>query len=136
MNILLVEDNSADAYLLIELLEQQHISNIKWVMDGRDAMDYIARRDPYTRMPRPDIILLDLGLPRISGYDALADLKQDPHYQSIPILVLTTSCSPLDERQCMDLGANGFITKPRSLRDYEKLASKLATSEFPRLMAA
>lgn len=135
MNILLVEDNKADAYLLMEFFEQHEVPLIDWVPDGRDAIDYVCQRGDFVHAHRPDVIILDLGLPRISGYDALKELKQNPSYNTIPIVVLTTSCNPLDQRQCTDLGANAFFSKPRNLKGYEDLADRLINLEFPRLIA-
>lgn len=135
MNILLVEDNEADAYLLMEFFEKYNVDGIRWVTDGRAALDFVAQKGEYSGSPRPDVILMDLGLPRISGYDALKKLKDDPSYANIPVVVLTTSCNPLDQRQCMDLGANAFFSKPHNLKGYEELTHKLATAELPRLAA-
>lgn len=135
MNILLVEDNEADAYLLMEFFEKHKVPHIDWVTDGRAALDFVSQAGDYTASARPDVILMDLGLPRISGYDALKRLKDSPNYRDIPIVVLTTSCNPLDERQCMDLGANAFFSKPHNLKGYEELTHRLATSELPKLAA-
>lgn len=136
MNILLVEDNKADAFLLMEFFEQHHAPTVDWVADGKDAIDFVAKAGQYANAKRPDVILLDLGLPRISGYEALKQLKQDPAHASIPIVVLTTSCNPLDAEQCKELGANAFFSKPRNLKGYEDLTHQLLDAELPRLMNA
>jgi FOG: CheY-like receiver len=79
-------------------------------------------------------LFFDLGLPRISGYEALKAIKKDAAYSDIPIVVLTTSCDPLDQRQCMDLGANAFFSKPRNLQGYHQLAEQLTKCDIPRLI--
>lgn len=131
MQILLVEDNQADAALLREFFEEREESpTVHWVMDGSDALDFVFRQGKYQDAERPDVILLDLGLPRISGYDALKELKQRPDYAGIPVIVLTTSRSPLDRRQCSALGADAYFSKPHDLRGYEELVQQLMTAQL------
>lgn len=126
MHILLVEDNPSDVRLLKELMEEQgYRPSMHWVMNGRDALDYIFNKPPYANEPRPDVILLDLGLPRISGYEILRDLKQSEAYRGIHTIVLTTSRNPLDREECQKLGADGYIPKPRNLREYKELVERL-----------
>ncbi len=132
MNILLVEDNSPDAYLLVELLvEQEGVPEVSCVADGYEALDYVYQREKYKDAPRPDLILLDLGLPRISGYAVLYELKKQPQFATIPVVILTASRNPLDRAQCAALGADHFISKPHNLKEYQELAHQLATMNFP-----
>lgn len=134
MNLLLVEDNSADAHMLMEFLaEQGGGSTVHRVADGYEALDYVYRRGKYEHAERPDLILLDLGLPRISGYQVLKELKTQRPFASIMIVILTASRNPLDRKQCAALGADSFLSKPHNIQEYEVLAHQLATLGFPRL---
>lgn len=130
--ILLVEDNTADAQLLIELMAEKNAVDVKRVEDGYRAMDYICRRAGFEGALLPDLIILDLGLPRISGYEVLKQIKEDARFVSIPIIILTTSCNPLDRTQCNKLGADAFISKPHNLKGYEAMIEQLLDVEFPK----
>jgi len=137
MNILLIEDNHADAHLLTELMaENPSGPTIHWVTDGYQALDYIYQRGEHHDSPRPDAIMLDLGLPRVNGYEVLKQLKDNPSFASIPIIILTTSRNPLDSTQCNILGADAFLSKPHNLKGFEALADRLITKELPRLLPA
>lgn len=126
MNILLVEDNSADACLLTELFARKGPeAAIHWVTNGYDALDYVFRRKQYGMATPPDLILLDLNMPRINGYEVLRELKENPQAASIPVIILTTSPDPLDYSQCKALGADTCLCKPHGLRDYEALVQQL-----------
>lgn len=126
MDILLVEDNSSDAYLLKEIFaKKSQTLEIHWVTDGYDALDYLFQRKQYTDANRPDMILLDLRLPRISGYEVLRELKTAPNFSSIPVIILTTSLNPLDHTQCKALGADVCISKPHGLKEYEEMVQRL-----------
>lgn len=134
MDVLLVEDNEADAYLLRELVaEKPDAPAIHWVSNGYEAMAYMRNDAPYQRSLPPDLILLDLGLPRISGYEVLKELKGQPHFSAIPVIILTTSRNPMDRSQCLEFGADAFISKPYNLKEYEALAEQLISEELPRL---
>ena len=134
MNLLLVEDNSSDANLLTELLtEQESAPAICCVADGYEALDYVYQRGKHEHARRPDLILLDLGLPRISGYEVLKELKEQPQFAAIPVVILTASRNPLDRTRCAAFGADSFLSKPHNLKEYEELAHQLITMEFPRL---
>lgn len=126
MDILMVEDNPADVRLLKELMaEQGHAPNIHWVMDGHEALDYVFQRNEHKSAAKPDMVLLDLGLPRISGYEVLKEIKEDGRFGDLPVVVLTTSRNPLDQNQCKSLGADSFLSKPRNLKGFEELAQQL-----------
>jgi chemotaxis family two-component system response regulator Rcp1 len=113
IEILLVEDSPSDAALTIEALKAGKIANrLTHVEDGVEAMDFLRRRGKYTEAARPDLIMLDLNLPRRDGRDVLAELKNDPDLKIIPIIVLTTSRSDKDILQSYQLNANCYITKP------------------------
>lgn len=134
MDILLVEDSSSDAYLLKELFAgKANAPMIHWVVDGYHALDYVFQRREYEEAKRPDIILLDLNLPRISGYEVLKELKNTPTFADIPVIILTTSTAPLDHSQCKALGADICLSKPHGLKDYEELVQKLMSWATLRL---
>jgi len=114
LTILLVEDEPADAHLVKTALSENHIlADLRHVVDGRDALEYLRRQGPrFAGAPRPDLILLDLNMPRMDGRECLSALKQDPHLSDIPVVVLTTSEVERDVLASYTLGAAGFITKP------------------------
>lgn len=113
VEILLVEDNEGDVRLTREALREGHLRNILHVVgDGESALDFLYRRGEYAAATRPDLILLDLNLPRRDGREVLADIKRDPSLKRIPVVVLTTSRAEEDLVRSYDLHANCFITKP------------------------
>jgi two-component system, chemotaxis family, response regulator Rcp1 len=113
IEILLVEDSPSDAALTVEALKAGKVANkLTLVEDGVEAMDFLKHRGKYTKATRPDLIMLDLNLPRKDGREVLAELKTDPDLKVIPIIVLTTSHSDKDILQSYQLNANCYITKP------------------------
>ncbi len=113
IEILLVEDNRGDVRLTEEALRDGKIVNrLSVVEDGIDAMAFVRRQGRYANAPRPDLILLDLGLPRKDGREVLAELKADDDLKSIPVVILTTSRSDKDILRSIDLQVNAYITKP------------------------
>jgi chemotaxis family two-component system response regulator Rcp1 len=114
--ILLVEDNPGDARLAQEALKEGRMtSRLKVVVDGVEAMSFLRREGPYAGSPRPNLILLDLNLPRKDGRQVLAELKADEDLRRIPVVVLTTSQAEQDILRSYDLHANCYITKPVDL---------------------
>jgi two-component system response regulator len=113
IQILLVEDNPGDVRLTVEALRGAKVANeLHVVGDGQAAIDYLHRRGDYSEAVRPDIVLLDLNLPRVDGREVLADIKSDPDLATIPILVLTTSSAEEDIARSYELRANCFVSKP------------------------
>jgi len=113
IEILLVEDSPSDAKLTMEALEAGKIANrLNHVEDGVEAMDFLRRQGKYAKATRPDLIMLDLNLPKKDGREVLKELKNDPSLKTIPIIVLTTSRSDKDVLQSYELNANCYITKP------------------------
>lgn len=112
--ILLVEDNPGDARLTFEALKSSGTStnHIHHVSDGEQAMRFLRRQDPYANAPVPDVVLLDLNLPRKNGREVLQEVKSDPVLRSIPVVALTTSSARDDVNSCYALGANAYIVKP------------------------
>ncbi len=119
VEILLVEDSPSDAALTVEALEAGKIANtLNRVEDGVEAMDYLHRKGKYANAARPDLILLDLNLPRKDGREVLHELKNDPALRMIPIVVLTTSHAEQDVIQSYESHANCYITKPVSFEQF------------------
>lgn len=113
MEILLVEDSPTDVIMTKEAFADTHPApNLNVVKDGVEALDYLRHRGPYRDAPRPDLILLDLNLPRKSGLEVLEEIKSDDALKHIPLLVLSTSKDMYDVHRAYRLHANCFITKP------------------------
>jgi chemotaxis family two-component system response regulator Rcp1 len=116
IEILLVEDNFGDARLAAEALKENKVrNNLHHVVDGVEAMAFLQRSGDYATAPRPDLILLDLNLPRKDGREVLAEIKEDPELRLVPIVVLTTSEAEMDLVKTYDLHANAYIVKPIDL---------------------
>lgn len=126
MQILLVEDNAADVRLTQEALKDAKILNdLHVARDGVQAMDFLLQRAGYEDAPRPDMVILDLNLPRKDGKEVLAELKGDPALRTIPVAVLTTSEAEIDVLDSYDLGANCFLTKPVDLDQFLKVVQTI-----------
>jgi len=119
IEILLVEDNEGDARLARESLKESKVMNsVHHVSDGVEAMNFLYRRDRYKDVPRPDLILLDLNLPRKDGREVLAEIKNDEDLKRIPVVVLTISSDEQDIIKTYNLHVNCFITKPIDLEQF------------------
>ncbi len=117
--ILLVEDNPGDIRLTEEALKEGKVRNsLHVVMDGEEAMAFLRNEGEYTDAPRPDLILLDLNLPRKDGREVLAEIKDDDDLKCIPVVVLTTSQAEEDVARTYNLHANCYITKPVDLEQF------------------
>ncbi|MGA3287635.1 MAG: response regulator [Bacteroidota bacterium] len=129
MTILLVEDNPDHAELVKRNLEDFQVANhINHVEDGEAALDYVYRRGTYSdhkKYPRPDLILLDLRLPRIDGLEVLKQIKRDLTLQAIPVVVLTTSDAEKDLAQAYEYHANSYVTKPVNFDNFSRLLRDL-----------
>lgn len=119
-HILSVEDNEADFELLKKFLtSNQKSMDLKRAGDGEEALDYVFARRKYTESVRPDLILLDLNLPKIDGREVLKELKSHPKFKSIPIIVFTSSELDSDVDRCYELHANSYFVKPFDLNQFE-----------------
>lgn len=119
IQILLVEDNQADVRLTVEALKEGRIINsLAVARDGVEALDYLHRRGEHAAAPRPDLILLDLNLPKKDGREVLAEIKEDANLKCIPVVVLTTSKAEEDILRSYNLHANCFISKPVDLESF------------------
>lgn len=121
IEILLVEDSPADILLTREAFRQNKIVNTLHVVeDGIQAMDFLYKRGAYASAPRPDLILLDLNLPRKNGREVLAEIKADQDLRSIPVVVLTTSNADEDILRAYNLNANCYVVKPVGFDNFMK----------------
>jgi two-component system, chemotaxis family, response regulator Rcp1 len=119
INILLVEDNPADVRLTQEAFKMtSNLKDLFVVKDGVEAMSFLKPEGQKEKPIRPDLILLDLNLPRKSGREVLEEIKQDPKLRSIPVIILTTSTADDDVIKLYDLHANCYITKPVDIEDF------------------
>jgi len=119
IEILLVEDNAGDVRLTREALKEgKMLNNLQVAGDGVEALAYLKQTGKYAKAVRPDIILLDLNLPRKDGRELLADIKTDPNLRQIPVVILTTSKAEEDILKTYDLHANCYITKPVDLDQF------------------
>jgi CheY-like chemotaxis protein len=118
LEVLLVEDDDGDVLMVREALaESERSSVLEVVDDGAKALAYLRKEEPYGRASRPDLVLLDLNLPKVSGKEVLSEVKSDPALRQIPVVVLTTSQSDSDIRDSYDRHANAYVTKPGSYRE-------------------
>lgn len=118
-HILLVEDSPSDVDLTIEAMREATVANeMDVVVDGVDAMAFLRKEGPYAGAVRPDLVLLDLNLPRKDGREVIAEVRSDPDLRRIPIAVLTTSKAEADVMRSYDLGANCYISKPVGLEQF------------------
>jgi two-component system response regulator len=123
IDILLVEDNPADVRLTVETLKEEKIYNILLVVgDGEEALAFLRQQGKYSNAVRPDLILLDLNLPKLDGRQVLKEIKTDDKLKSIPVVVLTVSTSEVDILKSYNLHANCYITKPVDLGQFSKVA--------------
>jgi chemotaxis family two-component system response regulator Rcp1 len=126
IDILLVEDNLADVRLTREALKEAKVANaLHVVQDGVAALKFLRKENPYTGAPRPDLILLDLNLPKKDGREVLAEIKQDDDLKSVPVVVLTTSRADEDIVRSYNLHANAYVTKPVDLAQFLKVVQSL-----------
>jgi CheY-like chemotaxis protein len=126
IEILLVEDNPADIRLTTEALKEQKMyNNLNVVTDGVEAMAYLRKEGKYSGAKRPDLILLDLNLPKKDGREVLKDIKTDDSLKLIPVVVLTVSKSEEDILRSYNLHANCYITKPVDLEQFLKVAKSV-----------
>jgi CheY-like chemotaxis protein len=113
VDVLLVEDDPGDILMTREAFQQHKIQNkLHVVTDGEQALQFLRQTGEYANVPRPDLILLDLNLPRRSGHEVLAELKDDPRLRVIPVVILTTSQAEEDILRSYSLHANAYVSKP------------------------
>ncbi len=126
LNVLLVEDDPGDVLIAREAMAAGQLSTtLEVVTDGREAMAYLRRENGFADAPRPDLILLDLNLPRMSGHEVLAEVKSDPALRRIPVVVLTTSQTHEDIVKSYDLHASVHVSKPVDFDDFAGVVKQI-----------
>ncbi len=126
IEILMVEDNPGDVRLTMEALEEGKVrNNLYTVVDGEEALAFLRRQGRYADMPRPDLILLDLNLPKKTGQEVLAEIKADPELKRIPVVILTVSEAEADIIKTYNLHANCYITKPVDLERFIEVVKSI-----------
>jgi chemotaxis family two-component system response regulator Rcp1 len=119
LEILIVEDNPGDVRLMYEVFQEGRIYNrLSVVEDGAEALAFLRREGKHSTAPRPDLILLDLNLPRKNGHEVLAEIKQDADLKRIPVCILTSSTAEKDILQAYNNHANCYMTKPMNLEQF------------------
>lgn len=131
IEILLVEDSPADVLITREAFEEAKLLNsIHVAEDGVQAMEFLRRQGRYASAPRPDLILLDLNLPRKNGREVLAEIKNDPDLKAIPVIILTTSGADEDILKAYDLHANCYVVKPVGFENFLKAVQSIRNFWF------
>ena len=126
LEILLVEDNPGDIRLIKEILKEGRINNnLNITEDGEEAMEFLRKEGEFANSPRPDLILLDLNLPKKDGREVLEEIKEDENLRRIPVVVLTTSKAEKDILKSYDMHANSYITKPVDFDQFIKVIKSI-----------
>ncbi len=131
VEILLLEDEPSDAYLVkMALKEGKVLAHLHHVVDGREGLDFLNRTEKYADAPRPDLIFLDLNMPRMNGCEFLAAIKAEERFKAIPVVVLTTSEVEQDVVSSYQLGATSYITKPVDMPQFIKAVQQIGEYWF------
>ena len=126
IEILLVDDSPGDVRLIIEALKENKVKNKLYVVrDGVEALAFLRQEDKYANAPRPDLILLDLNLPKKNGHEVLAEIKADKSLRRIPVVVMTVSEAERDILKAYDLHVNCYVTKPIDLEQFVKVVKSV-----------
>lgn len=127
LNLLLVEDNDGDVRLIKEAFKESKVLNgLSVVSDGEEALDYLHKRGSYQSSVKPDLIILDLNLPKLSGFDVLAEIRSAPHLKKIPVVIFSSSTSENDILRSYELKANSYVSKPS---DFDAFLEAVRTIE-------
>jgi CheY-like chemotaxis protein len=125
-HILLVEDNRADANLVEEALDEVNLDyGLSIMRDGAQAIEFLDRIDADPSLPRPDLVMLDLNLPKVSGEEVLKRVRRSPICRAIQVLIISSSDAPRDRQRAKELGASGYFRKPSSLEQFMELGPKV-----------
>jgi len=127
VEVLVVEDDLGDIKLIKESLKMSKLKIIiNYCLDGQECMDYLRKVGPYKEVKKPDVIMLDLNMPKKDGRQVLAEMKIDPLFKKIPVVILTTSDDEIDIDETYELGANCFVTKPVDFDQIKKIVNEIA----------
>ncbi|MEI6815066.1 MAG: response regulator [Bacteroidota bacterium] len=133
VNILLVEDSAGDAELTREALANGRISHhLDVVCDGEEAIQFLNKKGKYSNANKPDLILLDLNMPRKDGFEVLSEIKDNPNLNTIPVVILTTSNSEQDFYRCFELKASAFFIKPVDLYSFFEVINSIEDFWFTK----
>jgi len=131
IEILIVEDDMGDVELIKESLKMSKFKMVlNHVSDGQECMEYLTKQGPFKQVKKPDVVLLDLNLPKKDGRQVLAEMKTDPGLKKIPVVILTTSDNEVDINKAYALGANCFVTKPVDFGQIKKIVNEIAEFWF------
>ncbi|WP_374205828.1 response regulator [Crossiella sp. S99.2] len=126
IEVLLVEDDPGDVLMTTEAFEENKVGNrLHVVSDGVAAMAFLRREGEYAQAPRPDLVLLDLNLPKMDGREVLSEIKNDPALRRIPVVILTTSEAEEDVLRSYQLHANAYVTKPVDFEQFVKVVRQV-----------
>jgi CheY-like chemotaxis protein len=126
IHILLVEDNEGDVFLIKEAFENtKALTEVSVVRDGKAALDFLKKEGGYSKVKDPDLLLLDLNLPKKNGFEVLHFIKQDTKLKHIPVIILSTSSAETDINKCYDNRANCYISKPVDIENLFSVISKI-----------
>jgi CheY-like chemotaxis protein len=126
LQVLLVEDDLADVALMENAFAEHVVrSHLHHVADGEQALAFLRRQDPYRDAPRPDLILLDLNMPRVDGRQVLTEVKADGDLKAIPVIVFTTSATDSDISSSYSAHANAYVTKPIDLDEFDRVLAEI-----------
>ncbi|BCY09260.1 response regulator [Actinoplanes sp. L3-i22] len=126
LTVLVVDDDDADTLMIVEALQTATVPPIVHrAVDGQEALDFLRRRGPFAEAVRPDLVLLDLNMPRVSGHEVLAEVKSDPELRAIPVVVLTTSDAAADIIGSYGEHANAYVNKPMDLDSFEAVVQTI-----------
>lgn len=134
IEILLVEDNPGDVILMKEMLKRSHFPvSMGVARNGEEALTYLRKKEPFSSAKSPDLILLDLNLPRIDGQEVLAEIRKEPSFLNIPVLILTSSRNDLDIQRAYQSQANFYLVKPMDLSEFPALMEYLENFWFKNI---
>ncbi len=126
INVLLVEDDNDDVLLTKDALQQSKLSiQLKIIENGEQALEYLLQESPYDHVPTPDLVLLDLNLPRKNGWEVLESIRTHARLTPIPVIILTTSHQDPDIQRAYEMGANSFVTKPVGLEEFQRVVQSI-----------
>ncbi len=126
IEVLLLEDEPADAYLVkIAFKNNKIFAKLHHVLDGREGLFFLQQQGDFHNAPRPDLILLDLNMPRMNGYEFLAAVKNDERFKGIPVIVLSTSDIERDVQNSYQLGAASYVIKPTGMEQFSSVINEL-----------
>ncbi|MDA0835480.1 MAG: response regulator [Planctomycetota bacterium] len=122
MELLLIEDSLTSARLLMGVLKKQKLQHrLTWLTDGNEATEFLWRRGKFCKAPRPDLVMLDLGLPGKDGREILTELRQDEELRSLPVVVMTSSTDETDRMRSLSLEVEAYLIKPIDVKNFGKL---------------